>query len=82
MIERRNAPRHRTLKTGLIVFNDGRSTLTCVVRNLSDTGALLRVENSAGVPQGFALRLDQKVIGCTAVRRTLTEIGVRFEALD
>lgn len=58
MIERRTAQRHRTLKTGLIVFNGGRSTLTCVVRNLSDTGALLKVEISAGIPGGFALRIS------------------------
>lgn len=78
MIERRTATRHRTLKAGLIVFNDGRSTLTCLVCNLSDTGALLKVENSAGVPESFALRFDQKTTSCTAFRRNLTEIAVRF----
>lgn len=78
MIERRTALRHRTLKTGLIVFNDGRSTLTCVVRNLSESGALLKVENSAGVPESFALRFEQKSVRCSAVRRTLTEIAVCF----
>jgi len=62
----------------LIVFNDGRSTVTCVVRNLSDTGALLRVEISAGIPDHFALRFDQKIVSCAVVRRTLTEIAVRF----
>lgn len=71
MIERRTATRHRTLKTGLIVFNDGRSTLTCVVRNLSDTGALLKVEISAGIPESFTLRFDQKTVRCTAVHLTV-----------
>jgi hypothetical protein len=76
MIERRTAT--SDVKTGLIVFNDGRSTLGCVIRNLSDTGAMLKVEIWAGLPDSLSLRLDQKIVGCTAVRRTLTEIAVRF----
>ena len=78
MIERRTAPRHRTLKSGLIVFNGGRSTLACVIRNLSESGALLKVEISAGIPDRFTLRFDEKSVGCAVVRRTLTDLGVRF----
>ena len=78
MTEHRTAPRHRTLKAGLIVFNDGRSTISCIVRNMSDSGALLKVQISAGIPDSFTLRFDQKSVGCVVVRRTLTELGVRF----
>jgi hypothetical protein len=34
--DKREAQRHRTLKGGSIVVNDGFSTFDCTVRNLSD----------------------------------------------
>lgn len=40
-MEQRQATRHRTLKGAKIVFNDGHSTISCTVRNLSETGALV-----------------------------------------
>jgi len=39
MAEQRNETRHRTLKPGLIVINDGYSTIECMVRYLSESGA-------------------------------------------
>ena len=43
--ENRNEQRHHTLKPGLIVFNNGFSTIECTVRNLSEGGAQLKVES-------------------------------------
>ena len=51
--EQRNDQRHRTLKPGLIVFNDGYSTIECMVRNLSEGGAQLKVESLIGIPDTF-----------------------------
>lgn len=77
--ERRSAARRRTLKGAHIAFNGGRSTITCLVRNLSATGALLRVESVLGVPQVFTLVLDDgNRHQCRMVRWTATEIGVEF----
>ena len=80
MEERRGVARRRTLKGAHIVFNDGRSTITCVVRNLSATGALLRVESVLGVPPDFTLSMDDGTkYRCEMVRRSGTEIGVKFD---
>lgn len=79
MEERRAAQRHRTLKGGRIAFNQGHSTIACMVRNLSDRGALLKVDTIVGIPEAFDLVLDDgRRFSCQAVRRTATEIGVAF----
>ena len=55
MHERRRDHRNRTLKSGRIVFNDGQSVIDCIVRNLSDSGACLQVNSTAGIRQAFEL---------------------------
>lgn len=78
--ERRATIRHRTLKGGRIAINDGFSTLECTVRNLSEAGALLRVASVVGVPDTFQLVMnDGGKFDCTVVRKTATELGVRFD---
>lgn len=80
MEERRFSGRRRVLKGAHIVFNEGRSTITCIVRNLSTTGALLRVESVVGVPPDFVLSLDDGAqYRCRMVRRSGVEIGVKFD---
>jgi hypothetical protein len=79
MGEKRAHPRRRVLKRGQIVFNGGRSIIDCTLRNLSETGALLKVENSLGIPTDFTLRYDSSWVWCTTVRRTLREIAVAFQ---
>ncbi len=72
--------RRRVLKGASIVFNDSGSTINCTVRNLSETGAQLRVVSVLGIPNQFELRLgDQsRSWGCEVVWRKETELGVRF----
>jgi hypothetical protein len=55
---RRPAPRQRTLKKARIVFNDRRSAIDCVVRNLSPHGALLVLPSFVGMPETFELFVD------------------------
>ena len=79
MEERRATIRHRTLKVGKIAINDGFSVIDCTVRNLSETGALLRVVSVVGIPDQFVLIIsDNQKHNCTVVRRTATDIGVTF----
>ena len=79
MEERRATIRHRTLKGGKIAINDGFSVIDCTVRNLSETGALLRVVSVVGIPDQFVLIIsDNQKHNCTVVRRTATDIGVAF----
>jgi hypothetical protein len=77
--ESRVAQRRTTLKGGKIVFNAGRSTIDCTVRNLSAKGAKLLVTSVVGVPDTFDLLLDSASRQpCRVVWRTLKELGVEF----
>ncbi len=55
MAEHRNTPRHRVLKAGTIKF--GGAAINCMVRNLSDAGAMLEVTKPVEVPEEFTLAL-------------------------
>jgi hypothetical protein len=79
--ENRAAPRRHTLKGGRIVFNAGRSTIDCTVRNLSSKGAKLGVSSVVGIPETFDLMLDgHSRQPCRVKWRTLKELGVEFQA--
>lgn len=78
--EHRTAPRQRVLKGGRIVINDGFSTFQCTVRNLSDTGARVKVASIVGIPDSFELAMDDgRKFACTVVWKTATELGVKFD---
>ena len=78
--EHRIAPRQRILKGGMIVINDGFSTFKCTVRNLSETGARLKVAGIIGIPDSFRLAMDDgRKFACTVVWKTESEIGVKFD---
>ena len=73
-------PRTRTLKTARIVFNNGRSVIDCVVRNLSSRGALLVLPSVLGVPETFELHIESDG-SCHAARTVWKghgKIGVAF----
>jgi hypothetical protein len=77
--ENRQAPRRTILKGGRIVFNAGRSTIDCKVRNLSSKGAKLLVSSVVGIPATFDLMVDgHSRQPCRVVWRTLKELGVEF----
>ncbi|UJW85238.1 PilZ domain-containing protein [Devosia sp. SL43] len=78
--DHRAAPRQRTLKGGLIVINDGFSTFKCTVRNLSETGARLKVAGIIGIPDTFQLAMDDgRKFACSIVWKTESEIGIKFD---
>lgn len=77
--ENRITPRHRTLKGGKIVVNDGFSTFDCKVRNMSDTGARLQVTSILGIPERFKLAMDDgRGFDCEVAWRKEGELGVHF----
>jgi hypothetical protein len=62
-----------------IVFNQGHSTVSCIIRTLSNDGALLQVQSAFGIPSAFRLALaDDTHRPCWVVRRTPKEIAVAF----
>jgi len=83
MEERRRARRLRALKGAKISFNSGNSVIDCLVRNMSETGARLKLETTAAVPERFSLIIIENggaipQRDCEVAWQTATELGVRF----
>jgi hypothetical protein len=78
---RRRAPRMRTLKGGRIVIGSGVSVFDCLIRNLSDTGAMLAMSNPFGIPSHFDLMMDSAKPRrpCTVRWRSDAALGVSFD---
>ncbi|WP_417668014.1 PilZ domain-containing protein [Roseibium sp.] len=78
--EQRQTNRKRTLKGGRIVFGGLSQVFDCTIRNTSETGALLVLPSTLGVPGAFLLYVDNE---CTrrpveVVWRREDRMGVRF----
>ncbi|MGI4794493.1 MAG: PilZ domain-containing protein [Janthinobacterium lividum] len=58
--ERRASTRARSFLGGNIIFNNRHSTLDCIIRNYSASGARLQVPNSHLAPDEFDLHITQK----------------------
>jgi PilZ domain len=78
--ERRTSARQRRLNGAKIIFNNNSSVFDCVVRDLSDTGARLRVASPIGIPDSFDLRIDRNgaCYPSKVVWRSADYIGVIF----
>lgn len=80
--DRRAAPRKRILKAGVIrALPDFEAT--CVVRDLSEGGAKIKVKDAKLVPDMFQLtiELDGLLAKCQVMwRNDNNELGVKFEA--
>ena len=77
--DNRQSQRRTTLKGGRIVFNAGRSTIDCKVRNLSSKGAKLQVVSVVGIPDTFDLMLEgHSRQPCRVSWRSLKELGVEL----
>lgn len=80
--DQRRAPRRRVLKSGVVAYNDRHATLPCTVRDISATGARVRVDGSISAPDTFELLIpiDGLEANCEAAWRKGNEVGVRFLA--
>jgi PilZ domain len=78
-MEKRAANRHRILKAATIEFGGG--GITCMVRNISDSGAMLDVTSPVGIPEHVSLVIlaEGKHLPCRVVWRKEKWIGVTFE---
>ncbi len=55
--ERRGDIRRPTFKAGEIILDDGRK-VACIVRNISDSGCLMKLDNADALPDDVAIRID------------------------
>ncbi|MEP3277695.1 MAG: PilZ domain-containing protein [Stappiaceae bacterium] len=78
--ERRREIRQRMLKGGKIVFGGGSFIMDCTIRNLTGSGAKLRVSDSKDVPENIQLftKSDEKITAGKVIWRTTRELGVEF----
>jgi hypothetical protein len=60
MSDRRRQYRNRVYYSGLIAFNDRKSTVSCVVRNFTPSGAMVEFENPAIVPDWINFDISRK----------------------
>ncbi len=79
----RNEPRQRSLRTGLISYNDGRTTMDCVIRNMNKTGAKLECTSWFNCPEFVSLvigvgELADEPIKCQMKWQDNLQIGVEF----
>ena len=74
--------RRRTLEPGFIVVHGNSSDVGCTIRDFSDSGARLRVENGYLLPPHFILKTETDPVGyhCEIVWRKSDEVGIRFLA--
>jgi hypothetical protein len=81
-MERRHRLRSRTLKSARILLNHHQSVIDCVVRNLSPTGACLKVETTFGIPDRFDVMfdVDKSIRTCRLIWHKDRQIGVEFES--
>jgi hypothetical protein len=77
--QRRATKRQRTLIGAKVVFNDMMSTYDCVIRDLSESGARVKLNAPVQVPNSFMLRFsDGRIRQCKVKRRIALELGVEF----
>lgn len=77
--ENRATARRKILKTAAIEFSG--TSLPCVARNVSETGAALEVKSPLWFPDQFTLVIESEALrrGCRIVWRRERRIGVTFQ---
>ena len=60
MIERRQSVRTRVIYSGVIGYDERRSTMNCVVRNFSEDGVKVEFDNPALLPDEIDLLIAKK----------------------
>ena len=78
--ESRDSQRIKVFKGGTIAYHDRQITWPCVVRNISQTGALIQSANASQIPDTFNLivDLDGLDVECEVLWRSGTKVGVGF----
>lgn len=80
--ERRRKPRHRALLAGKVANEDATETLDCVIRNLSDDGAMIETSSPHLVPAEMHLVQIKEGVAWDAevVWRRGNRVGLKLRA--
>lgn len=81
-LERRRNPRHRALLAGKLANEDATETIDCVIRNLSDEGAMVETSTPHLIPNELHLVQIKEGIAWDAVVmwRRGNRIGLKLNA--
>jgi hypothetical protein len=84
MSERRSSSRKRAFLQGRIYFDNRRTSIDCLVRDISVEGARLKFAHAPVTPEVFELHIPNKDESFRArvQWRTVDEIGVTFDGAD
>jgi PilZ domain len=80
MAERRSSSRQKSFLQGRIYFNNRRSTVDCLIRDLSETGARLKFSEAITVPESMELYIPnrEEIHRARVEWRSGNEMGVSF----
>jgi hypothetical protein len=80
MAERRSSARQKSFLQGRIYFNNRRSSVDCLIRDYSETGARLKFSESIAVPEAMELHIPNKeeIHRARVEWRSGNEMGVSF----
>ncbi|KQP06558.1 MAG: PilZ domain-containing protein [Methylobacterium sp.] len=80
MSEHRREVRQRTFLKGRILFNKGASSMDCLVRDMSASGARLALTETSTLPDSFELYIPQKdkTYRSTLAWRRADGVGIAF----
>lgn len=84
MSDKRSAPRLRSFLKGRVLFNGGQTSLDCLIRDISPTGARLELSASITLPDRFDLYLPHREATCRAhiQWRRGSQLGVAFDTVE
>ena len=80
MVERRDSPRHKSFLKGTVYFNNRRSSIDCMIRDFSASGARLHFSAAITTPDVVDLYIPNKdqTFHAKVRWRKLDEMGVTF----
>jgi hypothetical protein len=84
MAERRVAPRQKSFLRGCIYFNNRRSVLDCLIRDLTDEGARIIFSHAVNVPDIVELYIPQReqTLRAHVKWRRGDDVGLDFTDLE
>jgi hypothetical protein len=82
VVQRRRQLRKKTFLGGMIVSSDGALVVDCTIRDLSESGARVRIPNSLIVPERAFLIVSRRETAyeVAVVRSRGDELGLKFIA--